>query len=138
MSNQGWYFFNRIHMNIPEVRISYSHRNPEPKRVSSSWESYCILKKTWNQDTIDIQEECKVMLLNRANSLLGIYPLSKGGVSGTLVDPKLVFCVALKCKASNIILAHNHPSGNLKPSEMDKHLTKKLILAGKSVGHSRF
>ena len=70
------------------------------------------------------------MLLNRANKVLGIYPVSKGGVSGTLVDPKLIFSVALKCNASSIILAHNHPSGNLFPSENDKELTQKLKSAG--------
>ena len=58
--------------------------------------------------------------------MLGIYPLSKGGVTGTVVDAKLVFSVALKCNASNLIIAHNHPSGNLKPSEADKSLTLKL------------
>ncbi|MCB4800382.1 JAB domain-containing protein, partial [Neotamlana laminarinivorans] len=59
-----------------------------------------------------------------------IYPLSKGGVSGTVVDAKLVFSVALKCNASSIVIAHNHPSGNLKPSEADLRLTKKLKEAG--------
>ena len=56
--------------------------------------------------------------------------MSKGGVSGTFVDAKLVFSVALKCNASSIIIAHNHPSSNLNPSEADKSLTKKLKSAG--------
>jgi DNA repair protein RadC len=72
-----------------------------------------------------------VLLLNRNNQVLGVYSLSKGGVSGTFVDAKLVFSVALKCNASSIIIAHNHPSENLTPSEADKSLTKKLKRAGK-------
>lgn len=66
------------------------------------------------------------MVLNRNNEVLGICPLSRGGVSGTIVDAKLVFSIALKCNASSIIVAHNHPSGNLKPSDADIKLTKKL------------
>jgi DNA repair protein RadC len=77
-------------------------------------------------NTIELQEEFKVLLLNRNHQVLGIYPLSKGGVSGTVVDAKLVFSVALKCNASSIVMAHNHPSGNLKPSEADLKLTKKM------------
>jgi DNA repair protein RadC len=66
------------------------------------------------------------LLLNRGNQVLGVYSMSKGGVSGTIVDAKLVFSVALKCNASSIIIAHNHPSGSLTPSEADKRLTQKL------------
>ena len=80
---------------------------------------------------MDLQETFNVMLLNRANEVLGIYRLSKGSVSGTLVDPKLVFSVALKGLASVIILAHNHPSGTLKPSSADIELTRKLVEGGK-------
>jgi len=69
-------------------------------------------------------------LLNRNNQVIGIYPLSRGGMAGTVVDAKLVFSVALKCNASSIIIAHNHPSGNLNPSEADKVITKKLKKAG--------
>ena len=99
-------------------------------KISSSKQSYDILMACWSSSTIELQEEFKVLLLNRANQVLGIYPLSKGGVSATVVDAKLVFSVALKCNASSIIIAHNHPSGNLNPSEVDKNLTQKLKRAG--------
>ncbi|RYY22608.1 MAG: DNA repair protein, partial [Sphingobacteriaceae bacterium] len=72
-----------------------------------------------------------VMLLNRANRVLGVYLVSSGGVAGTICDPKLVFQAALKANASTLILAHNHPSGNLNPSEADIKLTRKLVEAGK-------
>jgi DNA repair protein RadC len=77
-------------------------------------------------DTIELQEEFKVLLLNRANMILGIYNLSKGGVFGTIVDIKLLLAAAIKSNASSMIVAHNHPSGNLKPSVSDKRLTKKI------------
>lgn len=80
---------------------------------------------------IGFLEEFKIILLNRANKVLGICPISLGGISGTIADPKLIFATALKASASGIILAHNHPSGNLKPSQVDIQLTKKLVEAGK-------
>jgi len=117
-------------MEIAEVSVSYSNNNMEKLKINNSKDSYNILIACWNQHIIELQEEFKVLLLNRNNQVIGIYPLSRGGVAGTIVDPKLVFSVALKCNASNIIIAHNHPSGNLTPSEADKRITKKLKKAG--------
>lgn len=116
---------------LAEIKVSYSSGNTEKTKITSSEIAYKLALACWNKGTIELQEEFKVLILNRANQVLGIYPVSKGGVSGTFVDPKLVFSVSLKCNASSIILVHNHPSGNLKPSESDKSLTKKLIDAGK-------
>jgi DNA repair protein RadC len=76
------------------------------------------------------KEELKVMLLNRENRVLGIADVSVGGIHGTIVDPKMIFAIALKGKASSIILAHNHPSGNLELSYKDKTITAKLVQAG--------
>lgn len=117
-------------MEIAEVNVSYSNNNKEKLKINNSKDSYNVLIACWNQHIIELQEEFKVLLLNRNNQVIGIYPLSRGGVAGTVVDPKLVFSVALKCNASNIIIAHNHPSGNLTPSEADKRITKKLKKAG--------
>jgi DNA repair protein RadC len=118
-------------MKIAEVKVSYSSNNKKKLKIKNSKESYDVLIASWNKNTIELQEEFKVLLLNRNNQVLGVYSLSKGGVSGTFVDAKLVFSVALKCNASSIIIAHNHPSENLTPSEADKSLTKKLKRAGK-------
>lgn len=76
------------------------------------------------------REEFWVLLLNRANKLLRKEKLSIGGKSGTIVDPKILFKVALNYGASGIIVAHNHPSGNLKPSNSDLSLTKKIKEGG--------
>jgi len=117
-------------MKISEISVSYSNSKQKKLKVRNSKESYEILLNSWDKNIIELQEEFKILLLNRSNTVLGVYPMSKGGVSGTIVDAKLVFSVALKCNASSIIVAHNHPSGNLNPSEGDKKITQKLKKAG--------
>lgn len=69
-------------------------------------------------NNIELVEQAKVLLLNRANFALGIFEVSSGGVSGTVVDPKLVFAAAIKANASTITLARNYPSGSLQPSSL--------------------
>jgi len=73
-----------------------------------------------------LRKSLKVLYLNRGNNVIGIENHSVGGITGTVADVKLIVATALKCVASSIILAHNHPSKNLKPSKADKHLTKKV------------
>ncbi|RYY07566.1 MAG: JAB domain-containing protein [Sphingobacteriaceae bacterium] len=75
-------------------------------------------------------EEFWIILLNRANKVLSRHLISKGGQAGTVADPKIIFQTALENHAASVILAHNHPSGNLKPSQADLDLTKKLRQAG--------
>lgn len=91
--------------------------------VKSSNDLYEYLKSDFQEL---IHEECYVVLLNRANRILNKFQISKGGFSGTVVDAKIVFKIALDNHASSIILAHNHPSGSLQPSEQDKVLTEKI------------
>ncbi len=76
-------------------------------------------------------EEFWIMLLNRANYIMTIHQISKGGMSATVADPKVIFNLAIQHSAAGIILAHNHPSGSCKPSQQDIDLTRKLRLAGK-------
>ena len=75
-------------------------------------------------------EEFWVLFLNKANKVIKKYSVSSGGVSGTVADPKIIFKTGLENLASAIILVHNHPSGNLQPSEADIALTKKLKDSG--------
>lgn len=117
-------------MKISEIKVSYSNSKEVKLKVKNSQDSYAILLESWDKNIIELQEEFKILLLNRSNTVLGVYSLSKGGVASTVVDPKLVFAVALKCNASSIIISHNHPSGHLKPSESDEKLTKRLKKAG--------
>ena len=118
---------------VAEISVSYKpkFKASERPKVNSSKMVYDILLDNWNKDILELQEQFKVILLNRANKVLGIYEASTGGMSGTLADPKLIFSTALKACATAIIVAHNHPSGNLKPSQADIELTKRLIAGGK-------
>jgi len=75
-------------------------------------------------------EEFRVLLLDRANKIIQNEIIGEGGFSGTVADPKKIFKKALAVNASGIILGHNHPSDNLKPSESDISLTKKIKRAG--------
>lgn len=85
-----------------------------------------MLIQQWSKDRIEYLEEFKIILVNRRNRVLGIVDISQGGIRGTLVDPKVVFAIALKAGASGIIFAHNHPSGELEPGVEDIEVTKKL------------
>lgn len=102
---------------------------PEEKpKLESSLSAFNLIKG----DLQDLpHEEFWVLLINRANRLIKKKRISEGGVSGTVADPKIIFKLAVDELASGIILAHNHPSKNLKPSESDISLTKKLKEAGK-------
>ena len=97
-------------------------------------------KITTSKDAFDLfqpllgdlhHEEFWILFLNRANMIIGKQQISFGGMAGTVADPKIIFKAALDNKASSIILCHNHPSGNIKPSEADIRLTKNLAEAGK-------
>jgi len=118
---------------VAEVQVSYKpdYNISERPKITSSQQTYCLLIQQWDMGRIAFLEEFKVILLNRSNHVLGIVDISMGGVSGTYVDPKVVFAVALKGNASGIILTHNHPSGSVKPSEADIKLTKRLVECGK-------
>lgn len=113
---------------VSEVSLAYRHKvkASERPRVTSSKDAYNILLKTWDKNKIDMQEEFRVLLLDRKSSCLGVSTVASGGISSCLVDLKLVFATAIKACASAIILSHNHPSGNLTPSPEDKALTRRF------------
>lgn len=118
---------------VAEIGLTYKSAPDADSRptITSSRLAYEMLLQTWNKDTLELQESFKVILLNRASKILGIYEVSQGSTCGTVVDPKLVFIAALKAAASSIIISHNHPSGSTKPSEADKLLTQKLNAGAK-------
>ena len=117
---------------VAEIELTYKNRVKPSDRpqITSSRQSYDILLHNWS-DQLDWIEEFNILLLNRANRVLGFYNVSKGGQTGTVVDAKVVFAAALKMKANYIILSHNHPSGNIHPSLPDIQLTKKLVAGAK-------
>jgi len=117
---------------IAEVQLIYKSKvkASDRKKISCSRDAYNSFMDNWNSEIIEFVEEFKILLMNRSNSVLGIMAVSKGGISGTVSDVRVVFQAAIKANASGIICAHNHPSGNLNPSESDSRLTQKLKEAG--------
>lgn len=117
---------------VPEIKVKYS-RNISYSSLPKVTDSKCAeeyFRRYWDKDTIDHVEQFMVLFLNRANKIIGWSRVSIGGSNGTVADPKVIFQIALKTNASSIILAHNHPSGNLNHSENDLSLTRKLVNAG--------
>lgn len=118
---------------ISEIELSYTPKRKisDLPKVTTSYEVYEILLNSWDKSKLQFVEQFKVMLLNRAGRVLGICTLTTGSGSCTVVDPKLVFALALKANAGRIILAHNHPAGNLMPSKNDFDLTYKIKQAAR-------
>lgn len=113
---------------VNEIQIGYRERpgTLQSLSITNSKEVGELLYKNWNADTIGLHETFTILLLNQSNKVKGIYPLSHGGITGTLVDMRILFAIILKTLSVGIILAHNHPSGQLKPSEADIQLTQKI------------
>ena len=117
---------NLFNQNIAEVQITYSNKVKASERtvITSSTKAVEVLRNVF--PSIELREYFYILLLNRANAVLGTYQVSAGGTTGTVADPKIIFQAALKANACSIILAHNHPSGSTIPSDADIKLTKEL------------
>lgn len=113
---------------ISEIKIKYNPVKLDNGnvKIQSSHDAFKVVLKHWNPDIIELQEEFKVLLLNNSNEVLGIYEMTKGGMTSTMVDIKLLFAVVLKSCATAIITVHNHPSGKLKPSTSDIDIYTKI------------
>lgn len=113
---------------VNEIQISYKDRITSPfwHKISSSKDAAELLYEHWNKNTIEVHESFKIVLLNNSNKVKGIYQLSQGGITGTMIDLRILFAVVLKTLSVAIILTHNHPSGKLQASEADIRLTEKI------------
>jgi len=120
---------------ISEIKLVCEKTNNyiQKAKISDSKNAYKYLKPLWPED-LNYKEVSMALYLNKSNNTIGYSVISIGGVSSTIIDGKILFQEALLCNASNIILAHNHPSGNLKPSNVDVNLTKNLLSFGKKIG----
>jgi len=116
---------------LAEIEISYKpkFKMSELPKVVTSGDAYVCLKDVIPQ--MDYREYFYILCLNRNNRVLGYSQISVGGLSGTVADVRIIMQTALKANACSIIIAHNHPSGNLTPSEADKDITRKIRDAGK-------
>lgn len=120
---------------IPEIKISISFdkkiKQKNLLRVTSSSECYKFLKPLFDEDVFFWKEEMILLCLNTYGAIIGFYKISSGGIDSTLVDVRIIFTIALNCPSTTrIIIAHNHPSGNLKPSTPDINMTRKIKNAG--------
>lgn len=119
--------------NVSEMSINYKTKVKATDRtkIVTSKDAYELLKSTYQDGTIEHKEFFKILLLDNSHKVLGYNVVSEGGISETCVDVRIILQMAILCNASCIILAHNHPSGNLKPSQLDKSLTDSIIKAAK-------
>lgn len=111
---------------FPKIKVKVSVTKGDKVTITSPEKMVEVMRSIFDADTILWTEEVIMVCLNRANDVVGYYRVSSGGFSGTVLDPRVVMTIALQNACSSIILAHNHPSGNLKPSEGDKSITEKI------------
>jgi DNA repair protein RadC len=125
-----------MYMQLPELKIRVERKAGDGStyQVTNSESAYQYFYSIFDADTILWTEESAMIVLNRANEIIGWRKISSGGTAGTVVDAKVIFTIALKSGGHSIILAHNHPSGNLKPSEQDIELTRDLVKGGNILG----
>ena len=116
---------------VAEISVSYKPAIANKPVISSALDAYNVLLEFFSENTIQLQEQFVAMYLNRSNRVLGCYRLSTGGITGTVADLRLILGTALKTAATAIIIGHNHPSGNLLPSQADKTLSIKILEASK-------
>lgn len=122
--------------NVSEIQITYRTKLKAEDRpmISNSRFAYQAFMQSWDRNTIEVQEQFKLLFLDQGNRAIGISILGLGGISGCIGDLRLAFATAIKVRASGMILAHNHPSGNLKASKNDVLLTSNFTKAGSYLG----
>ncbi len=114
-----------------EIQITYKNNGSRNHlKITDSRDANKIIMDSWDMDCIELYESFKVLFLNNGNLVKGICTFSMGGLTGTMVDIRLIFATALKTLSTAIILTHNHPSGVIIPSKADIQLTEKIVKAG--------
>ncbi len=109
---------------VGEIEIDYKPKRIPKKKIKSSQDCYNTLKPLYS--CINYKEKSWAIFLNRAMNTIGYARISDGASNATLIDTKIVLQHALMSHASSIVISHNHPSGNKKPSEADIQITEKL------------
>jgi DNA repair protein RadC len=123
---------SHLSYHFEEVQLIYRNKTKAADRpkISCARDAYNILHRHWDRGLISLVEECKLMLLDNQLRVMSIASISQGGLTEAVVDPRIIFAIALKRRSNRLILAHNHPSGALKPSEADISLTRRLTSLG--------
>lgn len=120
-----------IDYKVGEVELSYKPSFKNLHKVVSSEDAYKYLLPTYKEGTICYKEYFKVLFLNQASQVLGYTLISEGGITDTSVDVRVILQAALLTNSVALVLAHNHPSGSLKPSQQDIEITKQVKRAAK-------
>lgn len=120
-----------IDFKVAEVELTYKPTNKKKGSVTTASDAYKIIKSTFSDDIIEYREYFKVFLLNNNSEVIAYNTIGTGGLSECAADVRLIMQTALLTNATNIILAHNHPSGSLHPSKEDDRLTKQIADAAK-------
>lgn len=116
---------------IAELNLTYKlNEAPAARTKITSSEDFATFIRPFYGDQIETRELFFAVFLNQANHVVGVYPLSCGGITGTVADIRLILAMALQTLSNQIMITHNHPSGNLNPSGADRDLTEKLKKAG--------
>ncbi|SOD17695.1 JAB domain-containing protein [Pedobacter xixiisoli] len=113
---------------VAELELIYKTKvKPSERiRVSSSFQAYKVFEANWDFNKIDHIEQSKMIVLNNAHRILGLFELTSGGIDKNIMDPRMILVNALMLQGTAIIVAHNHPSGNLMPSDADIKATTRL------------
>ena len=111
---------------VGEVELTYKSTSKARSKIYSSEDAYKVLLPTYKEGTICYKEYFKVLFLNQSNQVLGYTLISEGGITETCADVRIILQAALLTNSVAIILAHNHPSGSMKPSRQDIEITKQV------------
>ena len=111
---------------LPEITLKYKTGEQSKVKITESKDCEKILRTMFDSDTLSYSESAIAIFLNRANNTIGWFKISQGGLSKTIIDRRVLLATALNCGASAIIIAHNHPSGNKKPSNADIKMTTQI------------
>ena len=116
--------------NFPQITLKLKKGETLNCKITASIDAANLFRKIWDVDSLPVYESVIAIFLNRQNNTIGWLKVSQGGLTGSVIDVRLILATALNCLASGIIMCHNHPSGNLQPSEQDVAMTKKLKQSG--------
>src|SRR4051812_1460582 len=121
---------------LSEIRAVYKSRTKVSARKTVRQPADVVeyLRAIWNTDTLELVEEFVVLCLNGNHQVLGWVKVSSGGLNSAAVDPRIIFAIALQTASTAIVVAHNHPSGNVEPSQEDRTLTDRLKESGSLLG----
>jgi DNA repair protein RadC len=118
---------------MAEINVSYKSKIDFRKQpvIANPEEANKAFRTVWDSKKLELREDVVILVLNTARRLIGWVRIFSGGMNKAIVDAKLIFQVGLNANAASLLIAHNHPSGDLKPSSDDLRLTKKLVDGGR-------